>query len=86
VDQAADLFDVIHAGRKTAFSMVGQGYGDWNNFRWQAGKKNGSIQALKKIKDYRDEAMASDAAQTYGVELPDARTLTRRAATRRAGH
>jgi hypothetical protein len=82
VDQAADLFDVIHAGRKTAFSMLGHGYGDWHNYRWQAGKKNGSIQALRKIKDARDEAKKTDAAQTYGVELPDARTLTRRAATR----
>ena len=84
-EQAADLFETVHAGRKVAFSEVGAGYGDFHNYRWQAGKRNGTLSALRKIKDFRDAALKSDAAQTYGVELPDARTLTRRAATRGMG-
>lgn len=83
IEQAADLFELIHHGRKAAFSQTGAGYGDWNNYRWQAGKRSGIIQTLRKIKDYRDQAQSENTAETYGVELPDARTLIRRTALRR---
>lgn len=84
IDQAADMYEDIHHGRKTAFSRVGAGYADFNNYRWQAGKQSGIIQALKLIKDYRDEAQKNEELETYGVELPDPSTLIRRTAARRA--
>ena len=82
VDQASSFYDVIHAGRKVAFSTRGSGYSDFNNYRWQMGKSYGTVQALRKIKDYREEIKKERDVSTYGVELPDARTLIRRAATR----
>jgi hypothetical protein len=77
-DQAATFFDDIHAGRKIAFSKIGAGYSDFNNYRWQAGKRSGIIQALREIKDSKTSAEKAQQVQTYGVELPDTSTLLRR--------
>ena len=77
--QGADLFDIIHSGRGEAFSESGAGYGDFANYRWQAGKQSGIIQALKKLKNLSKESRSAFAAETYGIELPDASTLIRRA-------
>jgi hypothetical protein len=77
-DQASTFFDDIHAGRKIAFSKIGAGYSDFNNYRWQAGKRSGIIQALRTIKDSKTEAEKQQQLQTYGVELPDTDTLLRR--------
>jgi len=82
IDQAAEFYESIHKGRKLAFSKTGAGYADYHNYRWQAGKQSGIIQALKLIKDYRDELRKTGNVSTYGVELPNADTLIRRAATR----
>jgi hypothetical protein len=83
VDQASVFYDDIHAGRKIAFSKIGAGYSDFNNYRWQAGKQSGAIHALKAIRDYKDTIEKEKALETYGVELPDTQTLVRRAATRK---
>jgi hypothetical protein len=80
VEQAVNLFDTVHAGRRTAFSGVGKGYDDWGNYLWQMGKKAGWIPALRQIKDYHQRATQASEVQTYGVELPDTDTLIRRAA------
>jgi hypothetical protein len=72
--QATALFDEIHGNRRAAFSSMGEGYYDFNNYRWQANKRTGAIDVLRKIKDH------ADSTQQYGVELPDASTLIRRAA------
>ena len=77
-DQAIAFFDDIHSGRKIAFSKVGAGYADYNNYRWQAGKKSGAIQALRSIKDQRKIVEASKQKDTYGVELPNTSALIRR--------
>jgi hypothetical protein len=79
VDQGAAVFDVIHEGRSSAFSPEGKGYMDVANYRWQAGKKAGTIQALKKLKDISTKSRKSFEEATYGLELPDASTLIRRA-------
>ena len=81
--QGAGLYNSVHNGRSSAFSPAGEGYGDFANYRWQAGKQSGVIQALRSLKsemDAQDDALNK---QTYGVDLPDASTLIRRAATRR---
>lgn len=83
VEQAVVFYEDIHAGRKVAFSPTGAGYSDFNNYRWQAGKRTGIVQALRKIKDYHDAATQSSELDTYGVELPSAATLVRRTAARR---
>lgn len=77
-EQAVTLYDDIHAGRKVAFSRIGSGYSDFNNYRWQAGKRSGIIQALRSIKELKDASQKQNQLQTYGVELPDADTLIRR--------
>ena len=78
VDQAVGFYDDIHSGRKVAFSRVGSGYSDYNNYRWQAGKRSGAIQALRTLKDYKSASDKEEQVKTYGVELPDANTIIRR--------
>lgn len=79
VEQGSALFEDIHQGRKYAFSPSGQGYADINNYRWQAGKSSGIVQALKKLKDVSSKSRRQFESETYGMELPDASTLIRRA-------
>ena len=79
IDQGSALFEQIHKGRSSAFSPSGMGYQDVANYRWQAGKQAGTIQALKKLKDISTKSRKSFEVQTYGMELPDASTLIRRA-------
>jgi hypothetical protein len=79
VDQATALFEDLHTGRKYAFSPSGQGYSDVHNYRWQAGKSAGTIQALRKLKDIGTASKKEFETKTYGMELPDANTLVRRA-------
>lgn len=81
VEQAVAFYDDIHEGRKIAFSQIGSGYADFNNYRWQAGKSSGVVHALKAIKDYKDLSDEEKQLDTYGIELPDTETLIRRAAT-----
>jgi hypothetical protein len=81
--QGKALFDEIHTNRGQAFSDVGEGYSDFHNYRWQAGKRNGTINKLKSMRDYILDNSAAGARATYGVELPDADTLIRRAAVYR---
>jgi hypothetical protein len=81
VDQASALFEDIHQGRKYAFSESGAGYLDYNNYRWQAGKEAGIVQALAKLKEIADMSARDFSAATYGIELPNVSTLIRRAAT-----
>lgn len=83
IDQAADLYEEMHKGRKLAFSKTGAGYADYHNYRWQSGKQSGIVQALKLIKDYKDAMRKSGNISTYGVELPNTDVLIRRAALRK---
>lgn len=82
--QGNALFDEIHLNRKIAFSPVGEGYNDFNNYRWQAGKRNGTVDFLRQMRDHTKAAQKVATHETYGVELPDANTLIRRAALYRA--
>jgi hypothetical protein len=78
MEQAASLYDEIHKSRKVAFSKVGGGYADYNNYRWQAGKRSGAIQALRTIKDNLTSFNAGQQKELYGIELPTTDTLIRR--------
>jgi hypothetical protein len=78
IEQAIAFYDDIHAARHIAFSKHGSGYSDYNNYRWQAGKRSGAVQALRALKDMKTESERTHQVQTYGVELPDASTLIRR--------
>jgi hypothetical protein len=80
--QGIGLYDSIHEGRSSAFSPSGEGYADFTNYRWQAGKRSGVIQGLRALKDEMDAQDEALNKKTYGVDLPDAGTLIRRAATR----
>lgn len=82
--QAADLFDVIHEGRHAAFAPGGKGYGDFANYRWQAGKASGAIQALKKIKDVYVDSERDERLDLYGtIDLDPKRALVRAALANR---
>lgn len=73
--QGISLYEEIHGNRKQAFGRGGKGYSDFHNYRWQAGKKLGTVNALRTVKDYYAKNIPN-----YGVELPDTSTLIRRAA------
>lgn len=76
--QGNALYKEIHENRSLAFTPGGQGYEDFNNYRWQAGKRSGVISQLKSVRSYIKESL-----QAEGAEMPDANTLVRRAATYR---
>lgn len=78
--QGSALFDEIHLNRTQAFSQTGSGYADFHNYRWQAGKREGTIGLLRSIKDYANIHKQSTETQNYGMELPSSETLIRRAA------
>jgi hypothetical protein len=82
--QGSALFEDIHHSRRYAFRPDGKGYEDFYNYRWQAGKKYGTVPALKQLSEYWSAYKAKQADETYGIELPDTQTLIRRAATYRA--
>jgi len=69
VDQAHALFDDIHLGRRQAFAEGGEGYGDYHNFRWQAHKRYGTVQALNKIARSSTTARTAFETQVYGSPL-----------------
>jgi len=75
--QGSALYDEIHRNRSIAFSAEGEGYNDFHNYRWQATKRNGTIQQLRSIRSYMKQS------GNYGIEVPDTTTLIRRAATYR---
>jgi hypothetical protein len=81
--QGNALFDELHSNRALAFSSTGEGYNDFHNYRWQAGKSTGAIQALRVIKEQMKGMLQNQISSTYGVELPDSATLIRRAALQR---
>lgn len=81
--QGAALYDLIHHERGQAFSEFGSGYGDFNNYRWQAGKRTGVVQSLRHLREELDRENEEFEKKTYGVDLPDANVLVRRAATQR---
>jgi len=82
--QGSALFEDIHHSRKYAFSKEGKGYDDFYNYRWQAGKKYGTVPTLRKMAEYLKSYKTKQADETYGIDLPDTQTLIRRAATYRA--
>lgn len=79
LDAASALYDEIHAGRRAAFSPAGHGYADFANYRWQSGKANGVVQAMRRLKDYHKASREAEQFETYGIDLPDTETLLRRA-------
>ena len=84
VSQATALFEDLHHGRIYAFSPSGQGYSDIHNYRWQAGKASGSVQALKNLNDIYKKSKKAFESNTYGMELPTPDLLVRRAALYRS--
>ena len=77
--QANALYNEIHNNRTIAFSPEGQGYADFHNYRWQAAKSSGAVNQLRNMREYLKQSLQD--RHTYGVDLPDASTLVRRAAT-----
>lgn len=62
VRDGAAHFDDVHDGRRAAFRPDGKGYFDVANYRWQAGKGNGSVNVMRQLKQlderaHRDMAM-----------------------------
>ena len=78
--QGNALFDEIHSNRRMAFSMNGEGYNDFHNYRWQAAKREGTMESLKKVREYHTTKTKNEQLKLYGVELPTQDSLVRRAA------
>jgi hypothetical protein len=79
-DQIGALYDDIHLGRRAAFGEQGEGYGDFNNFRWQAHKKFGTAQALHEVWSARHTGKTDYETDTYGQPLTNAQESLRTAA------
>lgn len=79
VHQGSALYEDIHSSRSSAFNPGGHGYNDFANYRWQSGKQTGVVHAMKKLHQVSAEASSRFSKETYGMELPDAATLLRRA-------
>lgn len=84
VDAGSELFKEIHNGRREAFSRSGRGYADWGNYRWQAGKANGVVHAMRALHDWKRDAEKDDQMRTYGMVLPSVDELVRRSIRRSA--
>jgi hypothetical protein len=79
VHQGSALYKDIHESRSSAFSPQGMGFSDFANYRWQAGKRSGAVNSLRKLHSMAEEASAKFSTETYGMELPSTDTLIRRA-------
>lgn len=77
--QGSALYNEIHTNRGMAFSSEGSGYADFHNYRWQAAKGTGAIDQLRQMRQYLKDSVQE--RNVYGVDLPNASTLIRRAAT-----
>lgn len=77
--QGNALYNEIHTNRSMAFSSSGAGYADFHNYRWQAAKGTGAIEQLRTMRQYLKDSLQE--RNIYGVDLPNASTLVRRAAT-----
>jgi hypothetical protein len=80
VEQAKNLFDSIHLGRRQAFGPGGSGYGDYANFRWQAHKESGVVQALNSLAQMDTEARKEEQTELYGTPIDDAAVALAKAA------
>lgn len=67
--EATRLFNDIHTGRGAAFGFMGEGYGDYANFRWQAAKQSGAIGALSQIVDVARKYHTAEAVKLYGGDI-----------------
>jgi len=83
--QANALHQQIHDNRSEAFGPQGQGYDDFYNYRWQAAKRNGTLEMLHEISHAAKSRVSTDTRTLYGVDLPSADVMVRRAALYRAG-
>lgn len=79
-EQAEALWNNIHGNRHEAFQPGGQGYGDYNNFRWQVAKERGVVHALKGIRTVREAANDERDAELYGGPIAPADEALSRAA------
>jgi hypothetical protein len=82
--QGDALFDEIHTNRRMAFSTNGEGYNDFHNYRWQAAKREGTMELLKKVREHHATKTKNEQLKLYGIELPTQDSLVRRAALYRA--
>lgn len=80
VDYAVALMTDIHGHRRDAFKPGGQGYWDFNNWRWQMAKKNGVVKVLAAIEQAHTQAKEATEKKQYGQVLPEAHDLVTRAA------
>lgn len=80
VNKAVQLMTDIHGSRHLAFAPGGQGYWDFNNWRWQMAKKNGIVAVLGALEAAHKEADEAAQRDLYSEVLPAADIITTRAA------
>lgn len=74
------IWDLLHGGRRSAFTGDGGGWGDWHNFRWQSAKANGTIGLLREVIRDDDQRRAAGDTRLYGGPIDPAEVALRRAA------
>ncbi|MFJ1700342.1 hypothetical protein ACIOHC_35725 [Streptomyces sp. NPDC088252] len=81
VNYAVGLMNEIHGNRHKAFEKpLGNGYWDFNNWRWQADKRNGVVGVLAAIERAHRDAEEASQTVVHGGVLATADDLTIRAA------
>lgn len=76
------VWDLLHNGRRSAFTADGQGWADWHNYRWQAAKANGTIDLLREVIAEDDHRRAAEDTRLYGGPIQPGELALRRAASR----
>jgi hypothetical protein len=79
--QMRGIWDVLHEGRRSAFTEGGNGWADWHNYRWQAAKRNGILGLLREVIREDDQRRAATETSLYGAPVDPAEIALRRAAS-----
>lgn len=77
------IWDVLHDGRRSAFTRDGAGWGDWHNYRWQAAKASGTAALLRDVITTDSHRTAENDTMLYGAPIEPAEIVLRRAASAR---
>lgn len=77
------IWEILHNGRRSAFTAGGDGWADWHNFRWQAAKASGTADRLREVIRTDTQDRAAEDTALYGAPVEPAETVLRRAAAAR---
>lgn len=74
------IWDLLHEGRRSAFTGNGKGWADWHNYRWQAAKASGTVDLLREAVREENTRKAATETTLYGAPIEPSEIALRRAA------